>query len=57
MTIKTILITGVSSGFGRALARQALEAGYRVVGTVRSEEAATAFERSFQAEYLPGSLT
>ncbi len=45
MAIKTILITGVSSGFGRALARQALAAGYRVVGTVRSEEAATAFEK------------
>ena len=39
-----ILITGVSSGFGRALAQQALAAGHTVVGTVRSEEARTAFE-------------
>ncbi len=38
-SIKTMLITGVSSGFGRALAEEALAAGYRVVGTVRSEQA------------------
>ncbi|MCA8091840.1 oxidoreductase [Burkholderia anthina] len=39
-----ILITGVSSGFGRALAQQALAAGHTVVGTVRSEQARAAFE-------------
>ncbi|MBM2769717.1 oxidoreductase [Burkholderia anthina] len=39
-----ILITGVSSGFGRSLAQQALAAGHTVVGTVRSEEARAAFE-------------
>lgn len=42
---KLILITGVSSGFGRALAREALAAGHRVVGTVRNAEAADAFEQ------------
>ncbi|MEM5340687.1 oxidoreductase [Paraburkholderia azotifigens] len=42
--VNTLLITGVSSGFGRALAEQALDAGHRVVGTVRSEQAGTAFE-------------
>lgn len=42
---KLIFITGVSSGFGRALARQALAAGHRVVGTVRRAEAMDAFER------------
>ncbi|WP_179714009.1 oxidoreductase [Paraburkholderia bryophila] len=41
---RTILITGVSSGFGRALAEEALAAGYRVVGTVRSEQAKQSFE-------------
>ncbi|CAI0778634.1 oxidoreductase [Serratia entomophila] len=41
---KTILVTGVSSGFGRALAREALAAGYRVIGTVRNSEARQAFE-------------
>lgn len=43
-TPKTILITGVSSGFGRALAQEALAAGYRVVGTLRNPDAAAAFE-------------
>ena len=41
---KTILITGVSSGMGRALAQEALAAGHRVVGTVRNREAQQAFE-------------
>ncbi|MGC1127901.1 SDR family NAD(P)-dependent oxidoreductase, partial [Pantoea agglomerans] len=41
---KTILITGVSSGFGLALAREALAAGHRVIGTVRNREARQAFE-------------
>lgn len=41
---KTILITGVSSGFGRALAQEALATGHRVIGTVRSREAQQAFE-------------
>lgn len=41
---KTVFITGVSSGFGRALAQEALSAGHRVVGTVRNREAQQAFE-------------
>lgn len=41
---KTILITGVSSGFGRALAEQALLAGHRVVGTVRKQDDLEAFK-------------
>ncbi|WP_322401746.1 oxidoreductase [Massilia luteola] len=40
---KLLLITGVSSGFGRALAQQALADGHRVVGTVRNAQAAQAF--------------
>lgn len=35
---KTFLITGVSSGLGRAFAEGALAAGHRVVGTVRRED-------------------
>ncbi|WP_320777404.1 oxidoreductase [Streptomyces sp. CRN 30] len=38
------LITGVSSGLGRAFAVAALAAGHTVVGTVRTEEDARAFE-------------
>ncbi|WP_412529954.1 oxidoreductase [Burkholderia lata] len=41
---KLMLITGVSSGFGRALAQEALAAGYTVVGTVRSAQAAQDFD-------------
>ncbi|WOD19729.1 oxidoreductase [Paraburkholderia kirstenboschensis] len=43
-SIKTLLITGVSSGFGRALAQEALAAGHRVVGTVRSHASKNEFE-------------
>jgi NAD(P)-dependent dehydrogenase (short-subunit alcohol dehydrogenase family) len=43
-SIKTLFITGVSSGFGNALAREALAAGHRVVGTVRNEAALQAFQ-------------
>ncbi|MET7397144.1 oxidoreductase [Dactylosporangium sp. NPDC005572] len=43
MTAKTFLITGVSSGLGRAFAFAALEAGHTVVGTVRKGADATAF--------------
>ncbi len=46
---KLILITGVGSGIGRALARAALEAGHQVVGTVRDPEQAQAF-----AAFRPG---
>ncbi|MFE5243193.1 MULTISPECIES: oxidoreductase [unclassified Streptomyces] len=42
-TAKTILITGVSSGLGRAFATAALDAGHTVVGTVRNDVDATAF--------------
>jgi NAD(P)-dependent dehydrogenase (short-subunit alcohol dehydrogenase family) len=41
---KTLLITGVSSGFGRALAQEALAIGHKVVGTVRTSEARRDFE-------------
>jgi NAD(P)-dependent dehydrogenase (short-subunit alcohol dehydrogenase family) len=43
-TSKTFFITGVSSGFGQALAQEALAAGHRVIGTVRGEQAARQFD-------------
>jgi NAD(P)-dependent dehydrogenase (short-subunit alcohol dehydrogenase family) len=46
---KLFFITGVSSGFGQALARAALEAGHTVIGTVRNTQARDAF-----AMLLPG---
>lgn len=44
--MKTILITGVSSGLGRAIAEAALARGHRVVGTLRDEAQLAAFEAS-----------
>lgn len=41
---KTFLITGVSSGFGRALAEAALRDGHAVAGTVRNESDRRSFE-------------
>ncbi|NII10801.1 oxidoreductase [Oleiagrimonas sp. C23AA] len=41
---RIVLITGVSSGFGRALAQEALSQGDIVVGTVRTEQAKRRFE-------------
>jgi NAD(P)-dependent dehydrogenase (short-subunit alcohol dehydrogenase family) len=41
---KTLLITGASSGFGRALFRAGLKAGHTVVGTVRRDEDRDALE-------------
>ena len=43
-TPKTFLITGVSSGLGRAFAAGALGAGHRVIGTVRQSQDAAQFE-------------
>lgn len=40
---KTFLITGVSSGLGQAFAKGALDAGHRVIGTVRKSQDAEAF--------------
>lgn len=42
--MKTILITGVSSGLGRAFAARAIEAGHHVVGTVRKADDAEVFK-------------
>jgi len=42
--LKHILITGVSSGFGLALAREALADGHSVTGTLRQADRIAAFE-------------
>jgi NAD(P)-dependent dehydrogenase (short-subunit alcohol dehydrogenase family) len=44
MRTQNWLITGVSTGLGRAFAQAALAAGHTVVGTVRTEEARRAHE-------------
>ena len=50
---KTFLITGVSSGLGRAFAIGALEAGHAVIGTVRRAEDADAFAALGQGRAYP----
>ena len=42
-SIKTFLITGVSSGLGKAFAEGVLAAGHQVIGTVRDQDVASAF--------------
>lgn len=44
---KTWLITGVSSGFGYEMARQLLESGNIVVGTVRSRDKVKALQEAY----------
>lgn len=52
---KTLFITGISSGFGKALASEALAAGHRVIGTVRNQEALQAFQ-ALSAERAHGVI-
>jgi NAD(P)-dependent dehydrogenase (short-subunit alcohol dehydrogenase family) len=42
---KVVIVTGVSSGLGKAFASALLQAGYEVVGTVRKKDAVEAFEQ------------
>ncbi|MCD2164103.1 oxidoreductase [Comamonas koreensis] len=53
---KTFFITGVSSGFGRALSQAALAAGHRVIGTVRSAEDAQAFQALHPSQAIARQL-
>jgi NAD(P)-dependent dehydrogenase (short-subunit alcohol dehydrogenase family) len=42
---KVVIVTGVSSGLGKAFAIALLQAGFNVVGTVRKQEAVEEFEQ------------
>jgi NAD(P)-dependent dehydrogenase (short-subunit alcohol dehydrogenase family) len=42
---KVVIVTGVSSGLGKAFATALLQAGFNVVGTVRKQEAVEEFEQ------------
>ncbi|UWM82553.1 oxidoreductase [Rhizobium sp. SRDI969] len=49
MSRKTFFITGSNSGFGLAIASAALQAGHRVIGTVRSRASLTALAKTLPA--------
>lgn len=49
MSRKTFFITGSNSGFGLAIASAALQAGHRVIGTVRSQASRIALAKTLPA--------
>jgi NAD(P)-dependent dehydrogenase (short-subunit alcohol dehydrogenase family) len=53
---RTALVTGASSGIGKATAAALVARGYRVVGTSRRPESLTAEQRADGVEYVPLDL-
>jgi NAD(P)-dependent dehydrogenase (short-subunit alcohol dehydrogenase family) len=51
--MKTIFITGVSSGIGFALTKTFIQKGYRVIGSVRSESKVEVLKRTFGDNFYP----
>lgn len=51
--MKTVLITGVSTGIGYALADRFLKKGYRVIGSVRSKSKANELLEFFGENFYP----
>src|ERR1700712_2903169 len=56
MTQRTWFITGVNSGFGRAMTEQLLERGDRVAGTVRDPDAVKDLTETYGDRLWVGSL-
>lgn len=54
--MKTWLITGISSGFGRIMAEKLLAAGDRVVGTVRDRKSLEALEAQYDDQLAIAEL-
>ncbi len=48
---KLFFITGVSSGFGRALTEEAISEGHRVIGTLRDKELKTELEQRYPGQF------
>jgi NAD(P)-dependent dehydrogenase (short-subunit alcohol dehydrogenase family) len=51
--MKTVMITGVSSGTGLALTKEFINAGYRVIGSVRNSVKAAELEKMFGTMFSP----
>lgn len=56
MATKTWIVTGASSGFGKVVARTALEQGYQVVGTARDVGRLSELAEAWPATFLPVSF-
>jgi len=53
MTDNTAMVTGASAGFGRAIARQLVASGWRVIGTGRRRERLDELASELGASFLP----
>ncbi len=51
--MKSIVVTGSSSGIGQAITQACLKAGYRVFGSVRRDEDAERAARQFGSNFVP----
>ncbi|MCK3656356.1 NAD(P)-dependent oxidoreductase [Pasteurellaceae bacterium Macca] len=51
--MKIALVTGATAGFGLAICRTLLEAGYRVIGTGRRAERLASLQAEWGANFLP----
>ncbi|OAM26399.1 MULTISPECIES: SDR family oxidoreductase [Eikenella] len=49
----SILVTGASAGFGRAICRRLIGAGYRVIGAARRADKLAALQEELGANFLP----
>ena len=50
---KTAVVTGASTGIGRAIAKTLIDKGWRVFGSVRKEEDAAALQDTLGENYVP----
>ena len=56
MTVRTWLISGVSSGFGRELTSQLLDRGDRVIGTIRDTSKIADLTGRYPDTFIPEVL-
>jgi NAD(P)-dependent dehydrogenase (short-subunit alcohol dehydrogenase family) len=52
-TIKSVVVTGVSSGIGLATAQRLVASGYQVFGSVRKEETGVSIQKTLGSNFVP----